>query len=613
MIAKILTSASQDFNGVNYNEKKNEQGKSELLVARNFNKLTETATKEDYKDYLRAVASRNARVKNPQFHATLSCKGNEYNMDQMREFALQWVEKMGYGQQPFLIYAHNDTDNNHVHIVSVRVDEQGHKIPDRFERLRSQKALREIMVVDLKEKANKDFDDLSNYNFSSIEQFLLLFEQSGWIVTRTEDSLNLVKGGEVQLSIKKDDIQARIEQNKGVEEDRQRMKQIAAILYKYKAGLNHEDLQDFMKKRFGLELVFHTGKGHTTPYGYTIIDHASRSVYKGSKVLPLAKVLQSPEEQEKARAAALVVDTILQSRDNVSFKDLVTEIKGVGLSVDKKGNVKNADGGILHILQKDDLEKLLYYDRVGESRLFVVNNREEADMLSKIYNIKSADVKITGDKRDFQLAYYYGKLVDSYMLGFNVDAELKDRHIAVQKVGDTVYFVNKYHHDIYSNTEWMHDKKVIVANSFNIKNEEEKAVIAKLYGLKESDITPKHDPQDKPNYYERYMHNYLVGKISDNDLRQKDILAINHNDTIYFVDTKHHTITSEDEFQFSNSQSVATGISLNDTNVIESIAQTILSGFALLMSEHGGLTPDEGSSRAKNLAEKKRRKKQNKL
>lgn len=615
MIAKILTSASSDFNGVNYNEKKNEQGKSELLVARNFDGLSETASKAEYKAYLKAYADKNGRVKNPQFHATMSCKGNEFNMDQMKDFALQWVEKMGYSNQPFLIYAHNDTDNNHVHIVSVRVDADGKKISDSFERIRSQKALHEIMGVDLKEKAKQEFDNLSTYNFTTKNQFALLFEQAGWIVTQANDTMNLVKGGEVQLSVSKDEIEAMLVHNKELGNDKARKKQIAAILYKYKAGLDHNELKNFMRQKFGLDLVYHVGKGHTTPYGYSIIDHTARTVYKGSEILPLDKILQTPEEKEKAQAAALVIDTILQSRNDVSFRGLAKDLKTVGFSVDRKGYVKTDDGHIVHSIKKEDLESLLYYDRVGEANLFVVNNREEAETLSKVFEVNPNDIQVSDGKKDDNMAYYYGKLIDSYVLGFDVEQQLKDRNIIVKKLNGSVYFIDKYHHNIYSDKQWNYDKKVISASAYNIKNDEEKSILAKLYGIKVDDIKVKPNPEDKHSFYTKDMRDYLNGKITDADLKAKDLFVVNENNTLYMVDIKHHAITSENDFQFATGMNVTNSNAYNNTidNVLDSIWPNLLSGFAQLLFENQSMGADEGTGRAKDLSEKKKKKKQFKL
>jgi hypothetical protein len=53
--------------------------------------------------------------------------------EQLSEIAQEWMQKMGYGDQPFIVYLHEDIERRHIHIVSLRVDENGKKIDDRFE------------------------------------------------------------------------------------------------------------------------------------------------------------------------------------------------------------------------------------------------------------------------------------------------------------------------------------------------------------------------------------------------------------------------------------------------------------------------------------------------
>ena len=41
-----------------------------------------------------------------------------------------------------MIYFHSDTENNHVHIVSTRVQKNGQKVKDNMEAVRSQKVIK---------------------------------------------------------------------------------------------------------------------------------------------------------------------------------------------------------------------------------------------------------------------------------------------------------------------------------------------------------------------------------------------------------------------------------------------------------------------------------------
>jgi hypothetical protein len=58
--------------------------------------------------------------------------------------AKDYMENMGYGEQPFVVFKHNDIERSHIHIVTVCVDEEGRKISDTFEKRRSMAACREL-------------------------------------------------------------------------------------------------------------------------------------------------------------------------------------------------------------------------------------------------------------------------------------------------------------------------------------------------------------------------------------------------------------------------------------------------------------------------------------
>ncbi len=49
------------------------------------------------------------------------------------------MEALGYGKQPYIVFKHNDIAREHIHIVSLRVNDKGQKINDKFEGRRSKK------------------------------------------------------------------------------------------------------------------------------------------------------------------------------------------------------------------------------------------------------------------------------------------------------------------------------------------------------------------------------------------------------------------------------------------------------------------------------------------
>ena len=123
MIVKIMPAAGSSFPGVNYNDKKINSGKGELMMMKNFPSfINKSSDKQQVRDYLRAISVGNKKIIKPQFHAMISTKFREHSKQELSEIAENFMREMGYGKQPFTVVFHNDTENNHVHIVSTRVD-----------------------------------------------------------------------------------------------------------------------------------------------------------------------------------------------------------------------------------------------------------------------------------------------------------------------------------------------------------------------------------------------------------------------------------------------------------------------------------------------------------
>ena len=93
------------------------------------------------------ISTWNTHIQNAQFHVAVSCKGTEYTHQQLLDIAHRYLKEMGYAEegQPLLVYAHHDTDNNHIHIVTSRVAPDGHKIDHNHEKRRSHQVTQKIM------------------------------------------------------------------------------------------------------------------------------------------------------------------------------------------------------------------------------------------------------------------------------------------------------------------------------------------------------------------------------------------------------------------------------------------------------------------------------------
>jgi len=309
MRVKILSSTST-FNGVSYNTRKTHTSKGELMKLKNFGFLQSSngMSPDEIKTFLKAYSNRNTRVKDKQFHAMISCKGREYNKEELTKIAEDWLQKMGYGDNPFLIVFHSDTKNNHVHLVSTRIGKDGKKIKDNMERIKAQTFLNEIMKLDPKQDCQKSISNLKSFYLSTPNQVRLYFEAQGYQLKEEQGLIKLFKFGLLQGEIQLKEIER---QAKAGTQDQQRIMQLKAIINKYmriyrsnpdpvyeplrgnKTGKQkgyRSELSLYLKDKFGIELIFH-GKDGKTPYGYTIIDHSGKNIFKGGEVFPLKELI----------------------------------------------------------------------------------------------------------------------------------------------------------------------------------------------------------------------------------------------------------------------------------------------------------------------------------
>ncbi len=67
--------------------------------------------------------------------------------EQYTDLAADYMERMGYGDQPYVVFLHKDIDRKHIHIVSTRVNAAGEKIRHDFERRRSDEIRRALEKV----------------------------------------------------------------------------------------------------------------------------------------------------------------------------------------------------------------------------------------------------------------------------------------------------------------------------------------------------------------------------------------------------------------------------------------------------------------------------------
>ena len=138
MIAKI--SATENLGGaLGYNFKKVEKGEANILLTAELYQSKEGRyTMEDVLADMEALIPKNCRTKKTVFHCSLNPHPDEKLSDErLTQIAKEYMEALGYGNQPYIVFKHNDIAREHIHIVSLRIDGEGKKINDKFEKRRS--------------------------------------------------------------------------------------------------------------------------------------------------------------------------------------------------------------------------------------------------------------------------------------------------------------------------------------------------------------------------------------------------------------------------------------------------------------------------------------------
>ena len=146
MVAKISVSGSL-AGAVNYNMNKFKADTAQILLT---NKMLCPQQGEVFKasDMLKdfeLFMPQRYRTENPVFHVSLNPHPDDKLSDmELSAIAEEYMKRMGYGSQPYVVFKHHDISRHHLHIVSVRVNEKGKKINDKFERRRSKDITRSL-------------------------------------------------------------------------------------------------------------------------------------------------------------------------------------------------------------------------------------------------------------------------------------------------------------------------------------------------------------------------------------------------------------------------------------------------------------------------------------
>lgn len=334
MVAKVSHGSSL-YGALIYNQEKVEKGTAKILsgnriISDRLGLPSESLhlTLLSFENYL--LANRN--TEKPILHIALSpAPEDKLTDEQLTEIAEKYMQKMGYGNQPYIVYKHGDTHNTHIHIVSTCVDEEGKKISDSYEHRRSMTACREL-EIDFRLRNGADMEErnlkaelkkvsasegdvrhqigntlkavLESYRFQTFGEYSALLSTlnieakqvhgeykdtpyTGIIYSATDDSGKVVSPPFKSSSFGKRFGNNRLEKKmllhtKDFKEGKWAPAIKGTLVYGMQHARSRKELTDFLKKNH-IDVIFRQNEQGRI-YGVTFIDHNRREVFNGSRL-----------------------------------------------------------------------------------------------------------------------------------------------------------------------------------------------------------------------------------------------------------------------------------------------------------------------------------------
>lgn len=331
MVTKI-SSGSSVYGVLNYNKIKVDKNQAEVLYSQKmFLSSDGDISLRDCMDSFYPYLAVNERTTNIVFHASINPDPKDKLSDeQLSNLSQEYMERMGYGNQPYVVFLHQDIQRKHAHIVSLRIDENGKKISDKFEHKKSMAICRELEIKhnlhipgkkqrpeepptkkidykrgDIKNQiGNITKAVMKNYNFQSFGEYRTLLEMfnvtveeakgehkgrayQGLIYSATNDN-----GEKVGVPIKAslfgkpvgyETLQKKFEKSKMVIEKsdiKDRLRPIISETMKRAIGI------DNLKKsllKFGIGCVFRQNEQGRI-YGVSFVDYQNQTILNGSRL-----------------------------------------------------------------------------------------------------------------------------------------------------------------------------------------------------------------------------------------------------------------------------------------------------------------------------------------
>jgi len=152
-------------------------------------------------------------------------------------------------------------------------------------------------------------------------------------------------------------------------------------------------MEAMLKKKFGISLKF-LGK-EFTPYGYMVVDNATKSVFKGSDIISVKDLLQFQSREEKLQKVDFFIEDKLRENPLATTFDLNHDLHRFygchirhGCIIMGKEKIELAD----YLVQK-----IKYNDKVSWVQGFSPANDQQVRLLSKMFHVSADHLHVSED------------------------------------------------------------------------------------------------------------------------------------------------------------------------------------------------------------------------
>lgn len=331
MVAKINLGNSL-FGALAYNQEKvdNKEAKiicSNLIAQTHNGEYNIPLAQRSFEHYLTV----NQKTENPIVHISLNPHPDDKLTDeQFRDIAQEYLEKLGYGNQPYLVYKHEDIDRHHLHIVTTCVKEDGKRINSSYEHRRSKEITRELekkydltpaekktlsenillKIVNpkdgnIKKQVSNVVKSLANdYRFQSFNEFRALLSLYGITAEEVKGEIrgkayrgivysvidkkgrkvsNPFKASLISRNVGFDALQGKMDKSKSEMKDKSVYNRTRSVVSSaINKNPNRKDFEKELIKK-GISVIFRENDDKRI-YGVTFIDHQEKTVFNGSKM-----------------------------------------------------------------------------------------------------------------------------------------------------------------------------------------------------------------------------------------------------------------------------------------------------------------------------------------